>query len=154
MKMSTKARSIEKIVEEQIQKWNITRRKKDIDESVYPVVTISREPGSGGRIIAESLAEKFNLDLFNQRMIHRMAESAKVSKQVPRNPGRKGIERIGQLDCLAGGLQTSLARSIPEALNESDLNHRQAWPGGHCRSRCQFYPFARKPVQGACHRPD
>ena len=91
MKMPTKARSIEKIVEEQIQKWNVTRRKKEIDESVYPVVTISREPGSGGRIIAERLAEKFNLDLFNQEMIHRMAESTKVSKQVLETLDEKGL---------------------------------------------------------------
>ena len=91
MKMPTKTRSIEKIVEEQIQKWNFARRKKEIDESVYPVVTISREPGSGGRIIAESLAEKFNLDLFNQGMIHRMAESAKVSKQVLETLDEKGL---------------------------------------------------------------
>jgi len=94
MKMPTKARSIEKIVEEQIQKWNVTRRKKEIDESVYPVVTISREPGSGGRIIAESLAEKFNLDLFNQGMIHRMAESTKVSKQVLETLDEKGLKVV------------------------------------------------------------
>lgn len=54
-------RSIEKIVEEQIQKWNVTRRKKGIGESVYPTVTISREPGSGGRIIAESRADASNV---------------------------------------------------------------------------------------------
>ena len=91
MKMPTKARSIEKIVEEQIQKWNVTRRKKEIDESVCQVVTISREPGSGGQIIAESLAEKFNLDLFHQRMIHRMAESTKVNKQVLETLDEKGL---------------------------------------------------------------
>jgi len=91
MKMPTKTRSIEKIIEEQIQKWNITRRKTEINESVYPVVTISREPGSGGRIIAESLAEKFNLDLFHQEMIHRMAESTKVSKQVIETLDEKGL---------------------------------------------------------------
>jgi cytidylate kinase len=91
MKTSTKARSIEKIVEEQIQKWNITRRKREIDESVYPVVAISREPGSGGRIIAESLAEKFSLDLFNHGMIHLMAESSKVSKQVIETLDEKGL---------------------------------------------------------------
>ncbi len=91
MKIPTKARSIEKIIEEQIQKWNITRRKTEIDESVYPVVTISREPGSGGRVIAESLAKKFNLDLFHQEMIHCMAESTKVSKQVIETLDEKGL---------------------------------------------------------------
>lgn len=91
MKIPTKARSIEKIIEEQIQKWDITRRKTEIDESVYPVVTISREPGSGGRVIAESLAKKFNLDLFHQEMIHCMAESTKVSKQVIETLDEKGL---------------------------------------------------------------
>jgi len=91
MKMPTKTRSIEKIVEEQIQKWNVTRKIKEIDESVYPVVTISREPGSGGRIIAENLAETFNLDLFHQEMIHRMAESTKASKQILETLDEKGL---------------------------------------------------------------
>jgi cytidylate kinase len=97
MKMPTKARSIEKIIEEQIQKWHIARRKNKIDESVYPVVTISREPGSGGRIIAESLAEKLNLDLFHQEMIHRMAESTKVNKQILETLDEKGLNVLENL---------------------------------------------------------
>ena len=97
MKMPTKARSIEKIIEEQIQKWHIARRKNEIEESVYPVVTISREPGSGGRIIAESFAEKLNLDLFHQEMIHRMAESTKVNKQILETLDEKGLNVLENL---------------------------------------------------------
>ena len=94
MKMPTKTRSDEKMIEEQIQKWNLFRRTKGIDASTYPVVTISREPGSGGRIIAERLAEKFNLDLFNQEMIHRMAESTRSSKQLLQTLDEKGLNLL------------------------------------------------------------
>jgi len=51
--MKGKARSIERIVEEQIKNWQlrqVQRRKKKVSA---PVITISREPGRGGRLLAQ-----------------------------------------------------------------------------------------------------
>jgi len=76
--MKTKHRSIEQIVEEQVQRWQILHQKSAREEREIPVITISREPGSGGRILAESLASDLGISVFHQEMIHRMAESAKV----------------------------------------------------------------------------
>jgi cytidylate kinase len=79
--MKPKVRSIEKIVDEQIQKWQISRAQPAARQAPAPVVTISREPGSGGRILARQVAEKHALDLFHREVIHGVAASAKVSRQ-------------------------------------------------------------------------
>ena len=51
--MKRKHRSIEQIVDEQVQRWQILHQESAREEREIPVITISREPGSGGRILAE-----------------------------------------------------------------------------------------------------
>ena len=78
--MESRKRSISTIIEEQVKKWDFqkTERKKD---KTLPIisVTVSRELGSGGRIVAEKIAEKLNFDIFHQEVVHEMAENAKIS---------------------------------------------------------------------------
>ena len=75
-------KSIPKLIEEQVQRWHITRKKEALEKVGISVVTLSREPGSGGRIIAGRLAEKLGIDIFHQEVIHQIAESADVSETV------------------------------------------------------------------------
>ena len=75
-----KTRSIQQIVEEQINRWQLLQ-KEEKKKATSPVVTVSREPGSGGRIIAEMLAIELQMDIFHQDMIHQMAESAHVHRR-------------------------------------------------------------------------
>jgi cytidylate kinase len=89
--MKPKVRSIEKIVDEQVHKWQISRAQPVARQVATPVVTISREPGSGGRILARQLAEKHSLDLFHQEVIHGMAARAKVSRQFLETLDEKGL---------------------------------------------------------------
>jgi len=56
--MKTKTRSVLKIIEEQAKKWQIMKVKEKKEAAIFPVITISREPGSGGRIVATELAQK------------------------------------------------------------------------------------------------
>lgn len=76
-----KNRSIEQIIEEQVQRWQLQQTKRE-EEKFFPVITISREPGSGGRTIAEKLSEKFGLSLFHQEVVHEMADNAQVSTRL------------------------------------------------------------------------
>lgn len=76
--MKTKGRSVEKIIEEHVQRWQILQSKKP-EEKIFPVITISREAGSNGRTIAEKLSEKYDLALFHQEVVHEMAQNAQVS---------------------------------------------------------------------------
>ena len=78
--METRKRSTSQIIEQHIKKWEyektISQEKKTIQS---PVVSISREPGSGGRIIAEKLAAHLSFDLFHQEVVHDMAKDANIS---------------------------------------------------------------------------
>ena len=47
-------KSHEKIIDEQVKRWEIMRAQKTGKEEGIPVITVSREPGSGGRIVAVS----------------------------------------------------------------------------------------------------
>jgi len=71
-------KTIEKMIDEQVKKWELTRIEKKVEEEIITVFTISREPGSGGRIIARELSENLDLDLFHQEILHEMAKNAKV----------------------------------------------------------------------------
>ena len=49
-------KTIEKMIDEQVKKWELTRSEKKVVEERISVFTISKEPGSGGRIIARELS--------------------------------------------------------------------------------------------------
>ena len=88
--MKSKTRSMEQIIEEQVRRWQIIQAyEKKADERIS-VITISREPGSGGNILAESLSQQLEFDLFYQEFIHKMAESAHVSVRLLETLDEKG----------------------------------------------------------------
>jgi cytidylate kinase len=89
--MKTKARSINQIVEEQVQKWNRLRSGTASVSPGTPVITVSREPGSGGKLIAKGLAQTLGLDLFHQEVIHEMAQSARVGTRLLETLDEKGL---------------------------------------------------------------
>lgn len=79
--METRARSIQQIVDQQVKKWEIMRREKEEEKSL-PVITVSREPGSKGRLVAEGIADELGFDLFHREIILEMAENAQVSSRL------------------------------------------------------------------------
>jgi cytidylate kinase len=68
--------STETFIKGQIEKWE-----KQAPTQV-PVITISSEPGSGGRILAQELSERLNIDLFDRNIVKEIAESAHISGAV------------------------------------------------------------------------
>ena len=64
-------KTLERIVDEQVKKWEMIRLEKKEKERGISVITVSREPGSGGRIVAKKIAERLNLDLFHQEIIQK-----------------------------------------------------------------------------------
>ena len=89
--MKTKTRSTEQIIEEQVRRWQIIQKEEKKEKERISVITISREPGSGGNILAERLSEKLDFDLFYQEFIHDMAESAQVSVRLLETLDEKGV---------------------------------------------------------------
>ncbi len=95
--MNSRKRSVQQIVEEQVKKWQMQRNEPEIHEEKYHVVTISREPGSGGVLIAEALAQKLGYDLFHQEVIHKMAESTHMSSMLLETLDEKGLNALEDL---------------------------------------------------------
>jgi cytidylate kinase len=64
---------------------------KKAEREILPVITISREPGSGGRIVAQKLAAKLKVEVFHQEVLHEMAKRAEVSQQMMATMDEKGL---------------------------------------------------------------
>jgi cytidylate kinase len=74
---------IEDFVQQQIEKWTKLYTKDDKKKRArIPVVTLCMEPGSGGCLIAEQVAKRLDFDFFHRDIIHKIAESARISATV------------------------------------------------------------------------
>ena len=88
---------MDKMVQQQLDKW-----RKLLDKGLKqglnienfkggPIITISREPGSGGSEIARRLARALNMDLIGGQIIQHVADSAKMSRRVIESLDEKGV---------------------------------------------------------------
>lgn len=84
-------KSLLRDVEEQAQRWRIRNAEPKKEEARVSVITVSREPGSGGKLVAERLANELGMDFFHQEMVHKIAESAQVSSLVVKTLDEKGL---------------------------------------------------------------
>ena len=92
--MISRRRSIEQLVDEQVKKWGFERRSPAVEADPLTAVTVSRDPGSGGKLIAKGIAECIDFDLFHQEVIHEMAQSANVSKRIVESLDEKGLSML------------------------------------------------------------
>lgn len=75
--------SIEEFVQQQVDKWQKLYVEKDKKKKAeLPVITLCMEPGSGGCVIAEQIAQRLGFDFFHRDIIHKIAESARISTTV------------------------------------------------------------------------
>jgi cytidylate kinase len=86
-------KAMHQLIEEQVRRWEILRKEKPEDKTL-PVITLSREPGSGGKLVAKAVAGRLGLDLFHQEIINAMAENADTSTRVIRTLDERGLSMI------------------------------------------------------------
>ena len=84
-------KSIPRIIEEQVQRWHIMQKEGKAEKEGVSIVTVSREPGSGGRIVAAKLADKLGIDIFHQEVINEIAKSADVSEKLLETLDERGL---------------------------------------------------------------
>lgn len=89
--MLAKNRSILQIVESQVQRWQVMQSEPRKQKASISIVTISREPGSGGSLVGKKLAEELGMDFFHQELINEMAESAQVSRLLAETLDEKSL---------------------------------------------------------------
>ncbi len=87
-------KTITKLIEEQVHRWQIARAESPEEKKGVSIVTLSREPGSGGRIVAIRLAEKLGIDIFHQEVIHEIAKSASVSEKLLETLDERGLSTL------------------------------------------------------------
>ena len=73
-------RSFDKMIEEQIKKWQIDQRKK-YKNPIRPVITMSRLPGALSSALAQKLAQDLEIDLFDHEIVEKIAANAKISQK-------------------------------------------------------------------------
>jgi cytidylate kinase len=79
---------MDRMVQQQLDKWRklldkaLRQGMKIEDYKGGPIITISREPGSGGSEIARRLSKALNMDLIGSQIIQHVADSAKMSRRV------------------------------------------------------------------------
>lgn len=84
-------KSIQQIVEEQAYRWQRANIEFKPEQPRMPVITISREPGSGGKLVAQEVAKRLGFDLFHQEVIHEIAKSSQISSQLIKTLDEKGL---------------------------------------------------------------
>ncbi len=81
--MVKKEDSIAQFVKQQIRKWESGPAEKDRKPEVrIPVITVSMEPGSGGSLVAQEVADRLGFDYFHRDIIQGIAKSAKIRASV------------------------------------------------------------------------
>lgn len=86
-------KAIHQLIEEQVRRWEL-QKKETFEKKALPVITLSREPGSGGKLVAKAVADRLSLDLFHQQLITAMAEDAETSTRVIRTLDERGISML------------------------------------------------------------
>ena len=86
-------KAMHQLIEEQVRRWEILKKERQEDKTL-PVITLSREPGSGGKLVAKAVADRLGLDLFHQELINAMAENADTTTRVIRTLDERGLSMI------------------------------------------------------------
>jgi len=87
-------KSLEQIIDDQVKRWEMIRSMEERTGEIRPVITFSREPGSGGSLVAKELADQMKLDFFHHEIIHQMAEKASISARLLEILDEKGITML------------------------------------------------------------
>jgi len=87
-------RSIQQILDDQINKWQAQGGERKPKKPMIPVITISRQFGSVGRTVAQRVAAELGLDLFDREIIHEVAESAHMRESMVETLDEKAISSL------------------------------------------------------------
>ncbi len=80
-------RVVEKLIQRQLNQWSrirglLSTSQDPTNVRPLPTITISRQLGAGARALAESVAERLDLQVYDQEIIDRIAQSEHLSRDV------------------------------------------------------------------------
>jgi cytidylate kinase len=90
-----KVKAVEQLLNKQVSRWTFLKEKASLrktkKEKFYPCLTISRETGSGGRLIAQSVAKKLGLKYYDKRIVDLIVKRAKERKELIQSLDEKNL---------------------------------------------------------------
>ncbi len=90
-------KSIQKLIDEQIKKWEMEKKEaKPIQESIN-VITISRECGSQGCEVAEKLCFETGFDLFDKKIVEAMVDISKTNRGLLKTLDERAMNIVDDL---------------------------------------------------------
>jgi len=98
-------RSIHKIIDEQIKRWEMQKKQGVSPVDTCNVITISRQRGSRGHEVAEALAKALGFDLFDYEIVEGMIKETKDSS-----------DRSNTI------VETDRAKTLLDTLDEKKMN--------------------------------
>ena len=91
------SKSIHKLIDEQIKRWELGKKEEKPIQEVINVVTISRESGSQGFEVAKKLAHKTGFDLFHHEILETMVETSKNSRILLETLDERGMNIVDDI---------------------------------------------------------
>ena len=81
--MAKKKTSIDQFIKDQLKKWE-SAYPKDKAKAVarLPVITVAMEPGSGGSVIGQKIADRLGFSYFHRDIVEEISKSAKIRSTV------------------------------------------------------------------------
>ena len=93
--MTKKKISLDQFVKNQVKKWEKQfSGKKASSEAQIPVITVAMEPGSGGSIIAEKIADQLGFDYFHRDIVQQISKTAKIRSAVVKSLEKERLSGV------------------------------------------------------------
>ncbi|MFH1981529.1 MAG: cytidylate kinase-like family protein [Pseudomonadota bacterium] len=89
-------RSLMRIIEDQCRAWQMGKQQAAPPVAGPQVITVSREPGSGGKLVAAGIAKSLGYDLFHREVLHEMAKSADMNRCIMETLDEKGLSVLDE----------------------------------------------------------
>jgi cytidylate kinase len=100
-----------KLIDKQFKRQYYSLKQKVSPKKVYPTISISRETGSGGRLIASLVAKKLKMKLYDKEFVELVAKSAKKRKEVVETLDEKSRGMIEGIIISVGSNQKKFSES-------------------------------------------
>lgn len=91
------SKSIHKILDEQIRRWELEKKEAPVPESSKKTITISREAGSRGYEVAEMFCRETGFNLFHNEILEAMVEASKSSRALLETLDEKGMNLVDDI---------------------------------------------------------
>ena len=88
------SKSITKLIDEQIKRWELGKKEETPIQAAINVITISRECGSQGHVLATRLCEETGFDLFHNEILEAMIEISKNSRVLLETLDERGMNVV------------------------------------------------------------